>query len=48
MKLNTSLEHKETIQMIIKQNIDLYAEKDTYLGRARTLEMHMDTGSHTN
>ena len=46
MKINAPLEHKETIQMIIKQNIYLFAEKDTDLGRTQTIGMSIDTGSH--
>ena len=31
---------------MIKQNRDLFAEKDTDLGRAKTIEIKIDNGDH--
>ena len=46
MKINKPFEQKETIQMILKQNIMLFAKQDNDLRSTRTTEMNTDTGSH--
>ena len=45
MKITIHLKHTETIQ-VINKNTDLLAEKDIDLGRTRTIQMSIDTGSH--
>ena len=39
--------HQQHIEQLIKDNIDLFAEKDTDLGCTDTITMSIDTGSHT-
>ena len=46
MTIDTQSECKETMQIIIKQNIDLFPEKDTGLGSTRTIKMSIDFGSY--
>ena len=46
MKITAPLEHMEAMQMIIKQNTDLFPEMDTDLGKISAAEICFDTGSH--
>ena len=38
--------HRETVEDLIEQNVDLLAEKDTDLGKTNTLKMNVNTGNH--
>ena len=39
--------HTQNVEQLIKDNIDLFAEKDTDLGCTDTITMSIDTGSHS-
>ena len=39
--------HRQNVELLIKDNIDLFAEKDTDLGCTATITMSIDTGNHT-
>ena len=45
-KINTPSVHKSTVTEILKQSIDVFAEKDTEWGKTKTIEMKIDTGDH--
>ena len=40
------IDHRETIEDFIEQNVDFFPEKDTDLGRTNTVKMSIDTGNH--
>ena len=39
--------YRQNVEKLIKDNIDLFAEKNTDLGCTDTITMSIDTGSHT-
>ena len=39
-------DHREIVENLIEQNVDLFAEKDTDLGTTSTTKMNIDTGNH--
>ena len=39
-------DHRETVEDLIEQNVDLFAEKDTNLGKTNTIKMSIDTCNH--
>ena len=45
-KNHTPSTFKETVQEIVRHNLDLFAEKDTDLGKTQTIKMTIDTGDH--
>ena len=45
-KINTPSTFKETVEEIVRHNLDLFAEKDTDLGKTHTIKMTIDTGDH--
>ena len=45
-KICVPINHRETAESLIKQNADLFAEKDTDLGKTNTIKMSIDSGSH--
>ena len=38
--------HRETVDDLKEQNVDLFAEKGTDLGKTNTIKMSIDTGTH--
>ena len=45
-KIIISINHRETVEDLIEQNVDLFAKKDTDLGRTNTIKMSIDAGNH--
>ena len=45
-KIDTQSTFKETVEEIVRHNLDLFAEKDTDLGKTQTIKMTIDTGDH--
>ena len=45
-KTDTPSTFKETAEEIVRHNLDLFAEKDTDLGKTQTIKMTIDTGDH--
>ena len=45
-KLTVPAEQRPKIEAIVETNVDLFAEKDTELGKTNTLEMNIDTQGH--
>ena len=45
-KLFVPINHRETVEDLIEQNVDQLAEEDTDLGKTNTIKMSTDTGSH--
>ena len=46
LKINTPNCHNKIVSQLVRQNIDLFAEKDTDLGKTKTLEIRIETGNH--
>ena len=46
LKIILLIDHREIAEDLIEQNIDLFAEKDTDLGRTNTIKISIDTGNH--
>ena len=44
--INVPDEHRQVIRNLITCNRDLFATKDTYLGKTDTIKMKIDTGNH--
>ena len=40
------IDHRETVEDLLEQNVDLFTEKDTDLGRYSTVKMSIDTDNH--
>ena len=45
-KIDTPSTFKETVEEIVRHNLDLFAEKDTDLDKTQTIRMTIDTGDH--
>ena len=45
-KIIVPINHREIVEDLIEQNVDLFAEKDTDLGKTNTIKMSIDTGNH--
>ena len=45
-KIDTPSTFKETVEEIVRHNLDLFAEKDTDLGMTQTINITIDTGDH--
>ena len=45
-KIDTPSTFKETVEEIVRNNLDLVPEKDTDLGKTQTIQMTIDTGDH--
>ena len=45
-KIIVPINHRETFEAFVEQNVDLFAEKDTDLGRTYTWNISIDTGNH--
>ena len=45
-KIIVPINHREIVECMVKQNVDLFAEKDTDLGKTNTIKMSIDTGNH--
>ena len=46
-KIIAPINHWETVENLIEQNVDPFAEKDTDLGKTTTVRMRIDTGNQT-
>lgn len=40
------LEHRSLVQKLVRENSDLFANKDSELGHTDTVKMKLDTGDH--
>ena len=45
-KIIAPINHKRIHEGLVKQNVDLFAEKDTDLGKTNTIKISIDTGNH--
>ena len=45
-KTDTPPTFKETVEEIVRHNLELFAEKDTGLCKTKTIKMTIDTGDH--
>ena len=45
-KIIVPINHRETPEDLIEQNVDLFAEKDTDLEKTNAFKMSIDTGNH--
>ena len=45
-KINVPINHRETVEDITEQNVDLFAEKDIDLGKTNMIKMSIDAGYH--
>ena len=45
-KITSPINHRETAEDLIDQNVDLFVEKDTDLGKTNKIKMSIDTGNH--
>ena len=45
-KIIVPINHREIVEGLVKQNVDLFAEKDTDLGKTNIIKMSIDTGNH--
>ena len=45
-KIIAAIEYRETVENLSEQNVDLFAEKDTDLGRINSIKISTDTGNH--
>ena len=45
-KIIEPIDHREKVEDLIEQNRDLFAEKDTDLGKTITMKMSIDTGNN--
>ena len=45
-KIIVPINHREIVEGLVKQNVDLFAEKDTDLGKTNIIMMSIDTGNH--
>ena len=45
-KIDTPSTFKETDEEIVRHNLDLFAERDTDLGKTQTIKMTIDTGDY--
>ena len=45
-KIIVPIHHREMVEDLMKQNVDLFAEKDTDLGKTNIIMMSIDTGNH--
>ena len=46
LKIFVPVNHRGTIEDLIEQNVDLFAEKDTELRKTNMIKMSIDTGNH--
>ena len=44
--INTLLHFQNIVEELVRYNLDLFAEKDTELGKTQTVKMKIDTGDH--
>ena len=44
--INTLPSFQDIVKELVRYNLDLFAEKDTGLGKAQTVKMKIDTGDH--
>ena len=42
-KIIVAIDHRETVESLVKQNVDLFADKDTDLGKTNRIKMSIDT-----
>ena len=40
------INNRETVEDLIEQNVDLFSEKDTDLGKTNIIKMSIETGNH--
>ena len=45
-KIIVPINHRETVEDLIEQNVNLFAEKDTDLGKTNTIKIGVGTGNH--
>ena len=45
-KIIVPINHRETVEDLIEQNIELFTEKDTDIERTNTIKMTTDAGNH--
>ena len=45
-KIIVPINHREMVEDLIKQNVDLFTEKNTDLGKTNTIMLSTDTGNH--
>ena len=45
-KIIVPVNHRETLADLIEQNVDLFVERDTNLGKTNIIKMSIDTGNH--
>ena len=44
--LHVTHEHSDVVTKLVKDNLDLFSEKDVDLGHTNTVKMVIDTGNH--
>ena len=44
--INTLPSFQDIVEELVRYNLDLFAEKDTELGKTHTVKMKIDTGDH--
>ena len=44
--INTLPSFQDIVEELVRYNLDLFAEKDTELGKTQTVKMKIDTGDH--
>ena len=47
-KITLPINHREIAEALIEQNVDLYVEKDTDLGKTNNVRMSIDNGKHSS
>ena len=45
-KITVHINHRETVEDLIEQIVDLFAEKDNDLGKTNAIYISIDTGNH--
>ena len=45
-KVIVLINYREIVEDLVEQNVDLFAKKDTELGKTNMIKMSMDTGNH--